>query len=597
MLRSIGLATVLALLLVACGGGSGGGGTVGGDTGVASTGGGTGAVISAPQNLQYFAGIPQVGLRYGPYPPYVSGTVTGFSVNPALPAGLMLDPASGVISGTPQAAAPTTTYIFTASNTGGSVTAALTFAVLVPPTLAYVGPVTGTVGQALAPLVPTLGGNADAISAYPPLPDGLTLDPVTGIVSGTPSRERVAMTYLITARNGSGASATADLVLAVDPPRAGTAVTGAFRDDTVIGLGYVSGSHSGVTDASGTFTYEEGQGVAFSVGAVRIGVLPVAKPLVTPVDLFPHGTALSSHVLNVVRFLVMLDQDGNPNNGIQISPAVTAAAASWAPVDFDSVDLPTTLGPLIQQANAIDGVTHVLPDAATAQAHLLKAFYCTHAGTYNGTFAEGGAAAAGRGAFNATVLPYGGMHAIASASSTLVGFDAHTGDAASTLLDGAFTQISTNPSVSLQGSFADAPVLHGTYQAAAAGSFEAVADASVAATYKFTGSYTQTPTSTIFPGPFSAPFYIGVDDSNHISGFPLGNMYGGLVVNTLAGTVSGSTFTGTASYSYPGNGRPHTLYTPVSGSYSNTSSGIAFNAQFMTSGEIVTFSATGCRAN
>jgi hypothetical protein len=79
----------------------------------------------------------------------------------------------------------------------------------------------------------------------------------------------------------------------------------------------------------------------------------------------------------------------------------------------------------------------------------------------------------------------------------------------------------------------------------------------------------------------------------------LGGFYGGLAVSALAGTVSGNTFTGTASYTYPGNGRSHTFLAPVSGTYSNTASGVTFDGQFTTNNnqETVTFSAVGCRAN
>ena len=82
------------------------------------------------------------------------------------------------------------------------------------------------------------------------------------------------------------------------------------------------------------------------------------------------------------------------------------------------------------------------------------------------------------------------MHSIAYATDTLVGFDVQTNDAVSALLDGTFAQSDDSLGVSLEGSFADATVLKGTYLAAAAGSFQAVGDASVAATYKFTGTYT-----------------------------------------------------------------------------------------------------------
>jgi len=551
MLRTCGLVIAVAVLMVACGGGGG-------------------EAMPAPSNLQYALGTGEVGSPYGPYPPSVSGTVTGYSVSPALPAGLTLDPTSGVISGTPLAASSATTYTVTASNGAGATTAALTFAVLVPPPptgLTYTSPVTGTVGAALTPVVPTLGGHADAFTVSPPLPAGLTLDPVTGIVSGTPSRERVAVTYTITASNASG-YIKSQFLLTVDPPPAGTAVSGVFRSDTVIGLGYVSGSHGGLTDKSGAFTYEQGQGITFSVGGVSIGGVPTAKTLVTPVDLVAQGTGASNHVLNVVRFLLMLDQDGNANNGIQISAAVTAAAASWAPVDFDTTDLPTTLGPLIQQASGADGVSHVLPDAATAQAHLRSAFYCMRSGSYYGTFGAGHLAGFGRGDFTASVFPDGSMHSVAYASDTLPGFDVQTNDAVSPLLDGTFAQSAVSPSVDLQGSFADATYLSGTFVSpfTALGNFQAVGNASVTATYKFTG----TP-------------LVWMDDSNQVSGIAGGY---------LTGTVSGNTFTGTVAF-------PHEGHYPVSGTYSNTAFGITLDGQYnrRATSSVVTFSIVGCRAN
>jgi hypothetical protein len=456
-----------------------------------------------------------------------------------------------------------------------------------PPTgLTYASPVTGTVGEALTPLVPTLSGHADSFTVFPPLSAGLTLDPVTGIVSGTPTSARLAFTYTVTASNASGFT-NSQLLLTVDPPPAGTLVSGVFRSDTVIGLGYVSGAQSGVTNESGEFTYELGHGITFSVGQLDIGTVPMAKTLVTPVDLVAGGTGDSNRVLNVVRFLMMLDRDLNIDNGIEISAAVTAAAAGWAPVDFDTTDLPTTLGPLMQQASAADGVSHVLPDAATAQAHLRTAFFCTHSGNYYGTFGANSTPTGMRDEFAVSVLPDGRMEDAQSAFSNLNVLLDRT--RVSESLDGSFGAARGRGTSSLDGSFADATYLSGSYSMAGdLGNFQAVGDASVTATYKFTGSYTQTLNDPAMGGPYySGSVNFGMDDSKQISGRALGS---------LSGTVSGNAFTGTVSY-FKERDPHHMLSFPVSGTYSNTASGITFDGQFSTDDSVVTFTTVGCRAN
>lgn len=52
-----------------------------------------------------------------------------YSISPALPAGLSLNPATGVISGTPLAPSPRRTYTITGTNSGGSTTGILSIEV------------------------------------------------------------------------------------------------------------------------------------------------------------------------------------------------------------------------------------------------------------------------------------------------------------------------------------------------------------------------------------------------------------------------------------------------------------------------------------
>ena len=78
---------LIVLFLAACGGG-----------------GSSSSTTPAPTNLQYPsppAFVVQQAIT--PLTPTVTGQVTSYSVNPALPAGLVISASSGVISGTPTA--------------------------------------------------------------------------------------------------------------------------------------------------------------------------------------------------------------------------------------------------------------------------------------------------------------------------------------------------------------------------------------------------------------------------------------------------------------------------------------------------------------
>lgn len=79
----------------------------------------------APSHLGYStpSAIYRQAHSIAPNVPTVTGTVTSWSVSPPLPAGLALDPLSGVIDGRPQTLARPNTYTVTASNANGSTSA------------------------------------------------------------------------------------------------------------------------------------------------------------------------------------------------------------------------------------------------------------------------------------------------------------------------------------------------------------------------------------------------------------------------------------------------------------------------------------------
>jgi len=103
---SIALLACVLLTLAGCGGG---------DTGSSST--------PAPSSLSYTKPVSAVqGVAIVSQSPTVTGSVTGYTVSPALPTGLSLNAMSGVISGTPTVTAAQATYTITASGAGGNTT-------------------------------------------------------------------------------------------------------------------------------------------------------------------------------------------------------------------------------------------------------------------------------------------------------------------------------------------------------------------------------------------------------------------------------------------------------------------------------------------
>jgi hypothetical protein len=88
--------------------------------------------VIAPSGLSYYQ--PDAVYKINTFivkntPTYSGGTPNSFIVAPALPAGLSLNPATGIISGTPIAVAAQNTYTVTAMNSAGSTTAVLKIAV------------------------------------------------------------------------------------------------------------------------------------------------------------------------------------------------------------------------------------------------------------------------------------------------------------------------------------------------------------------------------------------------------------------------------------------------------------------------------------
>lgn len=174
--------------------------------------------------------LPPVALRYPNYsyvfiqgqeigalvPSNSGGKITNYSVSPALPSGLVLNPSTGIISGKPTTISSLKSYTVTGSNSSGASSVTLNMTVIIsPPTnLIYPSPVILKVGTAITPIVPTYTGIVNSFSISKSLPNGLVFNSITGVISGTPTALSATTVYTVTASNSSG-SASANMSITV----------------------------------------------------------------------------------------------------------------------------------------------------------------------------------------------------------------------------------------------------------------------------------------------------------------------------------------------------------------------------------------------
>lgn len=139
-------------------------------------------------------------------------------------------------------------------------------------------------------------------------------------------------------------------------------LTGVFLDSEVENLDYKTSRKSGVTDENGKYSYDiEGEAVVFSIGNLTFPAVP-ATGVVTPFELF-QGTKFQNFAFyNLVRLLMTLDEDGNPDNGITISDEAKkiASAAINFQVDFERFENNADVLNLIANAGQIAPVAKLV---------------------------------------------------------------------------------------------------------------------------------------------------------------------------------------------------------------------------------------------
>lgn len=167
-------------------------------------------------------------------------------------------------------------------------------------------------------------------------------------------------------------------------------LTGVFIDSPVQGLRWVSGGVEGTTDAAGTFRYKSGATVQFYVGDILLGEA-TGDSILTPIDLIAGASDSSNFtVTNIIRFLMSLDDDDTPSNGIEIIEAVVdltqGETVNFAQSTSDFTDAGDIRILVANLTAARNSGARPLTAVSDAQSHFSSSMGSLITGTYSGTW-------------------------------------------------------------------------------------------------------------------------------------------------------------------------------------------------------------------
>ncbi len=330
-------------------------------TNAAGTGSATLTIAIAPATPVITSALTAAGTVGSAFSYQIAASNRPTSFNAAtLPAGLVVNTTSGLISGTPSATG-TTVVTITATNAGGTGSATLAIAINAIPAITSAATASGQAGSAFSFQI-TASGAPTSFGATP-LPAGLSVSAATGLISGTPTAAGTTATTVSATNAGGTGSAT--LTITINPPA--PVITSALSASGAVGSAF-----SYQITASNSPTAFNATGlpsglVVYATSGVISGTPSATGTTVVPISATNGGGTGSASLTIAISARPVITSAATAGGavGVAFSYQITA---SNSPTSFGAAPLPAGLS-----VNTATGLISGTPTAAGTTATIVTA--------------------------------------------------------------------------------------------------------------------------------------------------------------------------------------------------------------------------------